>query len=220
MNRRTFVAAGLGTVGLAGCLTGGTRSDTDTGTGSSSGSGGSASGSSGESDTLPPPVRGDPQADVTVAAYEDFACPHCREYYLTVVPEIESAYIEPRRIRYEHHDFPIPVAEPESYTAANAARAVQDRADDGAFWEYARGLFENQSSLGPDLYASLANDGGLDGSAIREVAVNRAYSATVMENREQGLNEGVNSTPTVLVNGEAVSEPTADAIGSAIEQAL
>lgn len=208
--RRTLLgAAGLAASSLAGCLSSGASDSSN------------SSNSSGGSDTaLPPPIKGDPQASVTVAAYEDFACPHCREYYLTVLPELESDYIDPGRIRYEHHDFPIPAAEPESYTAANAARATQDRADEGAFWEYARGLYENQSSLGSDLYASLADDMGLDGGAVREAGVDRQYTATVMGNREQGLNKGVDSTPTVFVAGEAVPETTAEAIRSAIEQAL
>jgi len=201
-------AAGLTASTLAGCLTSGASE------GSSSSS---LSGDSGT--TLPPPVRGDPQASVTVAAYEDFACPHCREYYLTVLPELESAYIEPGTIRYEHHDFPIPVADPGSYTAANAARAVQERADEGAFWQYARGLYENQSSLGPALYGSLAEEKGLEGNAVREAGVNRKYTETVMRDRERGLNKGVDATPTVFVNGEAVFESTVEAISSAIEQA-
>jgi len=208
--RRTLLGtAGLAASSLAGCLS----------SGASDGS--NSSNPSSESGTvLSPPVQGDPQASLTVAAYEDFACPHCREYYLTVLPELESAYIDPERIRYEHHDFPIPVADPESYTAANAARAVQDSADEGAFWQYARGLYENQSSLGPDLYASLANNVGLDGGTIREAGVNQQYTATVMGDREQGLNKGVDSTPTVFVAGDIVPETTIEAIRSAIEQAM
>lgn len=205
--RRALLGAGGVAGALAGCLGSGT-------------SGGSGSGSSvtPSGETLPAPVQGDPQANVTVAAYEDYACPHCRTYVLDVLPTIESEYIEPGKIRYEHHDFPIPVAEPQSYTAANAARAVQARADGNQFWSYSRSLFQNQSELGPALYERLANEMGLAGQAVRTAAVNRKYKKTVTNDRQQGLDRGVEATPTVFVNGTSV-EPTVEAIGSAIDSA-
>jgi protein-disulfide isomerase len=167
---------------------------------------------------LPAPVKGDPKSNVTVAAYEDFACPHCREYVLNVVPELQKQYIKPGKIRYEHHDFPIPVKKPQSYTAANAARAAQALVGDKAFWVYAKQLFKNQDSLGPDLYALLGKKTCLGKKKIRNAATNRKYKKTIMNDRKQGISKGVNATPTVFVNGNSV-EPTFDTISSAIESA-
>lgn len=203
-------SAGLAASALAGCL----------GSGATGGSGGSGNASGRSGDTLPTPVQGDPDADVTVAAFEDYACPHCRSYVLDVLPRIEEQYVSSGRIRYEHHDFPIPVADPESYTAANAARAVATRTDGEAFWTYSRSLFEKQSDLGPELYASLANEMDLDGDAVREAAVNRNYKQTITADRQRGVDMGVEATPTVFVDGSALSEYTFDAISSAIESAL
>ncbi|HET7324291.1 MAG TPA: thioredoxin domain-containing protein [Halococcus sp.] len=168
---------------------------------------------------LPAPKKGDPKSNVTVAAYEDFGCPHCREYTLNVVPKIEKQYIKPGKIRYEHYDFPIPVVKPESFTAANAARAAQVRAGDEAFWVYAEQLFKNQDALGPDLYASIADAMCLKGETVRNAAKNRKYKKTVMGDRTQGLKQGVSATPTVFVNGTALSDHSFDAISSAIESA-
>jgi protein-disulfide isomerase len=167
---------------------------------------------------LPAPVRGDPEADVTVMAFEDYACPHCRDYSLEVVPELASQYMEPGIIRYEFRDFPIPVAEPTSWRAANAAREAQDRAGDATFWEYEKLLFENQNRLGPDTFAGIANELDLDGEAVRDAAVNEKHTNTVQADRNMGQNMGVEGTPTVFVDGNAV-RPTAEAIGDAIEQA-
>jgi protein-disulfide isomerase len=154
-------------------------------------------------DPLPPLVAGDPDAAVTVAAYEDFACPHCADYNATVVPELRRDYIDDDRIRYEHRDFPIPVSDA-SRPAANAARAVQDRVGDGAFWRFAEGLFERQRDLGPERYASLASTVGADGAAVRRAAVARQYRVTVERDRERGAQAGVRGTPAVLVDGEIV----------------
>lgn len=167
---------------------------------------------------LPAPVRGDPDADVTVMAFEDFACPHCREYSLSVVPELAEEYFEPGVVRYEFHDFPIPVADPLSWQAACAAREAQKRGGDGTFWEYERLLFRNQSELGPPTFEAIGNELDLDGDAVREAAVEEAHRDTVEADRVMGQNEGVEGTPAVFVDGKLV-EPTADAIGSAIEDA-
>jgi len=167
---------------------------------------------------LPAPVRGDPSADVTVLAFEDFACPHCREYSLTVVPQLAPDYFDPGVVRYEFHDFPIPVADPLSWQAASAAREAQKRGGDGTFWEYERLLFRNQDELGPPTFEALGTELDLDGDAVREAAVDEEHRDTVEADKEMGRDRGVDGTPAVFVGGEAV-EPTVDAISDAIEEA-
>jgi protein-disulfide isomerase len=207
--RALLGAAGLVTTALAGCL----------GSGTSGSSGGSGNATTRSGDPLSAPVRGDPEAGVTVAVYEDFACPHCRSYNAEILPEVESEYIEPGTIRYEHRDFPLPVDDPQSYYAANAARAVQDRTGDEEFWTYADLLFENQSSLGGDRYASLADEVGVDGDPVRGAAASRVYRTTVMGNKNRGKDEGVTGTPGVIVDGNVLSGYSFDAISSAVESA-
>ena len=207
---------GLAASALSGCLGG-----------ASSGSSGSpdsdlpcfeSSGSKPPKQPLSTPFVGDPNADTTVSVYEDFACPHCKDYALDVFPEIRKKYVEPGKIRYEHHDFPIPVSEPESYTAANAARAAQALAGDEAFWVYSKQLFKNQDALGPEFYGSLADETCLGKNEIRNAATNRKYEKTVMSDRREGIEMGVEGTPTVFV-GDKTVEPTVEAISSAIESA-
>jgi len=167
---------------------------------------------------LTTPVAGDPDASVTVAVYEDFACPHCKTFNEDVMPQLRSNYIEPGTIRYEHHDFPIPVAQTVSWQAPSAARAVQATVGDEAFFEYADLLFANQQSLGPDTYASLAGQVDADGETVRTAAVERSYDTVVKSDRKQGINAGVSGTPTVFVDGEQAAA-SYDAISSAIEEA-
>lgn len=211
--RRRFLAGSAASVSLAvaGCLGGGGQQETlDVPT--------SATGTE-RGDTLPAPVLGDPAAAVTVLVFEDFACPHCRDYALDVAPEVVSEYADPGDIRYEYHDFPIPVDEQVSWDAACAARAVQAVDGDEAFFEYANALFENQSNLGPDTYERLASELGLDGEAIRRSAVERTHRPTVEADRAFAERVGVRGTPTVAVNG-AVVRPTVSAISTAIDDEL
>jgi protein-disulfide isomerase len=194
LTRRGVLAASATALSTAGCL-------------GTTGGGG---------EQLPPPVAGDPEADVTVAVYEDFACPHCRTFNERIVPAIEADYIDPGIVRYEHHDFPIPVHPQHSWQAASAARSVQHR--DGDFWTFSKGLFASQSRLGPPLYESLANQVDVNGSGVRTDAVNERFRATVDGDRQRGRDRGVSGTPTVFVDGEEVSASTA-AISDAIEAA-
>ena len=225
--RREVLAAGgaVGMVGLAGCTGNGAtptatgQRDSDNGNGDGGGNGG------GETPTaqLSPPVRGDPEADVTLAVYEDFGCPHCRDYNEDGYPDLAEAFVDPGRVRYEHRDLPIPVLDPESLEAASAARAVQDRHGDGSFWAYADALFSNQQALGsetPGLYADLASDLSHDGEPVRTAAVDQAYADTVGSDRQRGIDAGVEGTPGFVVNGEVVADGFGDSTVETVRAAL
>ncbi|MFB6081163.1 MAG: DsbA family protein [Haloferacaceae archaeon] len=196
LSRRRLLAAGAAVVGgaTAGCLGGGGGTD-DTVT---------------PHQQLPHPTAGDPNADVTVAAFEDFACPHCREYNEQVVPHVWDEYVTPGTITYVHYDFPIPVDRTVSWQAPSAARSVQKGTDAATFFEYAARLFDDQSRLGPDVYAELANDVGADGKAARAAATNGTYRPTIVADRKTGVDRGVKGTPTIFVDGVDVTEKHGD----------
>jgi|AntRauTorcE11898_2_1112593.scaffolds.fasta_scaffold16077_2 protein-disulfide isomerase len=206
--RRRFLAgtAVAGAIGLAGCGNlGGTDIDKTTvppGT-----------------DTLPTPVLGDPDADVTVMAFEDYVCGHCASYVTGTFPDLLSEYVEPGRIRYEHHEFPLPLSD-ESWRAPNAARAVQDTVGAEAYWEYSKALYENQGDLGADLYETLAEQVGADPDTVRTAAVEEAYDATIVADREYGRSLGVDSTPSIFVDGSATRGYDFDTVAQAIDDAL
>lgn len=205
--RRRFLAGGAvaGTAGLAGCgaLNSG---ETKTTVGP-------------DAETLPTPVRGNPDADVTVMAFEDYACGHCAAFVLDYLPNLISEYIEPGTIRYEHHDFPLPLSN-ESWRAPSAARAVQDTAGADAFWEFSHRLYKNQSDLGPSLYETLAEAVGADPKTVRSAAVDETYGTTVVADKQFGKSLGVDSTPTVFVNGTALDRYDFETISQAIDDAL
>lgn len=196
-------AGGLTAAGLAGCLGGG----------------------SGDRPTpeqqLPTPVAGDPEAAVTVASFEDFACPGCATYSLQYRPRIWSEYVQPERIRYEWYDFPLPKDDRHSWLAADAARSVQANADDvTAFWEFEQAVFRNQDSLSLDLYERLATDLGLDGATVRQETEDRTYEPTVVASRQTGEERSVDATPTVFVDDERFEGPSLQELLDAIDAAL
>ncbi|PSP90028.1 thioredoxin [Halobacteriales archaeon QS_4_69_34] len=206
--RALLGAASLSTAALAGC-TGLTEQLPVVGSGGD-GSGDRALG------TLATAVMGNPDADVTIRVWEDFACPHCREFTMDTLPKLRKQYIDPGEVRYEHHD--IPFLGDSSWTAANAGRAVHEQNSD-AFWDYSKRLYENQDSLGVDLYASVANEMGLNAEEVRNAAENRTYDDTLEADKQAAIDRGIEATPGILVNDTRVKTPSMRSIQIAIEVA-
>jgi protein-disulfide isomerase len=201
------VAAG-GTLGVAGCLGGG-----------SGGRGGCEPTDEPTVSELAAPVLGDPDADVTVVSFEDYACPHCATYSLEEFPTIRSQYVDPGDVRYEFRDFPIPVSEKWSWEVASAARGVQDEVDAATFFEFAHGVFESQGNFSYDTIRSLAEDVGAPACAVVNDAANQSYRPVVEADRQRAVDRGAQGTPAVYVDGRAV-QPTAESVGAAIDAAL
>lgn len=170
-------------------------------------------------DTLSPPTMGDPAADVTVVVFEDYACPHCRDFSLNVVPKLRADYVDPGSVLYEHRDFPLPVNR-WSRPAANAARAVQDIAGDSSFFEYCRALYENQSRYSFDLLLALGDEVGVDGAEVRTAAEERRYESVIQSDTALGNEMGVRGTPEVYVNGVRTENPAYETLRGTIESEL
>jgi len=169
--------------------------------------------------SLSTPTLGPEDAPVTIAVYEDYACPHCKTYALNTLPKIRSEYVSEGIVRYEHHDFPIPVDERWSWQAASAARGVQETVDVEAFFDFSTALYENQGSFSLDLIASLAEEVDADPATIRTAADDEVYRPVLESDREQGLDAGVEGTPTVFVNGSDATRYDWDTVSRAIESA-
>lgn len=219
--RRVLLGAAAGVGAVAGCTGGG-----DDGTPTPAGGWPASTATPTTSGRLPAPVKGNPDADLTLAVYEDYACPHCADYNAEGFPELQSNF-DASAIRYEHRDLPIPVADPGSWQAASAAREVQARHGDQAFWTYAAGLFDRSDDLrgdAPSVLSSLADDLGFDGEAIRAAGVNVTHEETVTADRQQAVDLGVGGTPAFVVDGQVVTsgfgDGTVSTVTSALEDAL
>lgn len=201
VTRRATLAAlgGAATTGLAGCIGGG---------------GGSGAASSCDPSqrqpvqNLPTPTLGPDDAPVTLMVFEDFACPHCADFSLNVFPKIRSNYVESGDVRYEHHDFPIPVLKPWSWKAASAARGVQDATDDATFFEFAHDLFagywdryqNNNPSYSLDHVAEAAEAVGAPKCRIVGDAEHETYRPVLERDKTRGERLGLQGTPAIFID--------------------
>ena len=227
--RQLLLAAAVGTATLAGCLSGDSGDDTEGSGGENTDDQNANESTSGGDDTdgggdesaettaSSVPVRGDPEAAVTLEVYEDLGCPACRNYVQNGLPELEAGYIETEQIRYEHRDFV--VTGTDAAQAASAARETLARHGTDAFWAFVDAVFANQGRLNserPALFGELAADLDLDADAIETAGAERTHQSVVERDKARGLDAGVRATPSFVVDGELVDPGDAGSMSEVV----
>jgi protein-disulfide isomerase len=145
------------------------------------------------------PVLGNTKAPVTIVEFSDFQCPFCQRVSPTL-KQVQAAYGDKVRIVWK--DFPLTQIHPEAFKAGEAAHCAGEQ---GKFWEYHDRLFANQQALQADSLKKYAADLGLDGAKFNACVDASKYGDRVREGVAQGSRLGVNSTPTLYVNGRMLS---------------
>jgi protein-disulfide isomerase len=122
------------------------------------------------------------------------------------------------KVRIVWKDFPLTQIHPEAFKAGEAAHCAGEQ---GKFWEYHDRLFANQQALQSDSLKKYAADLGLDPAKFNACVDTSKYGDRVREGVAQGSRLGVNSTPTLYVNGRMLSgaQPY-EAISAVIDEEL
>lgn len=152
------------------------------------------------------PVRGNPDAPVTIIEFSDFQCPYCARAAQTIEQLLEK---RSQDIRFVYMHFPLsshPWARPAAIAATCAAQQ-----DPEAFWALHDQYFANQRSLTPGNVIEQSRQylagSGIDLETWAACASDRdsdAYQATAAVVDEQmalGSRHGVSGTPGFFVNG-------------------
>jgi protein-disulfide isomerase len=162
---------------------------------------------------------------VTLQVWEDLQCPICAQYDLNVEPVLVQKYVTPGTLRIIHHDIAIlgrGGADDESKLAAAGATCAQN---EGRYWDYVHWVYANQDGENAgafmrDSLASIAESAGVDRATFLACIDAQATVQTVADTTTQALNQGINQTPTMNLNGkQLVGLRSADALGQLIEQA-
>jgi protein-disulfide isomerase len=161
------------------------------------------------------PVLGSAKAAVTVIEFSDFQCPFCQRVMPTM-KQLRETYGD--RVRIVWKDFPLTSIHPQAFKAAEAGQCAREQ---GKFWEYHDRLFANQQALQPDSLKKYATEVGLDAAKFNACVDTSKYGDRVREGVAQGSRLGVNSTPTLYVNGRMLSgaQPY-EAIAAVIDEEL
>jgi protein-disulfide isomerase len=145
------------------------------------------------------PAIGSSSAPVTLVEFSDFQCPFCQRVAPTL-KQVKDKYGD--KVRVVWKDFPLTQIHPQAFKAGEAAHCA---ADQGKFWEYHDRLFANQQALQPNDLKKHAADLGLDATTFASCLDSSKYGERVRDGVAQGSRLGVNSTPTIYINGRVLS---------------
>jgi len=154
-------------------------------------------------------TMGKPDAVVTVQTWEDFMCPACQKWGPSVGEQLIKDYIQPGLVRMEFHYFPLPIHAPGAEMGAMAAECA---ADQNMFWPYHDRLFQEaerggQPALQLERLVSYAKDMGLDDKEFLQCMTSQKYRDKITASVAEATSMGLNSTPSVLVNGQLMEKP-------------
>lgn len=145
------------------------------------------------------PALGPASAPVTLVEFSDFQCPFCQRVEPTL-KRLRETYGDKLRIVWK--DFPLTQIHPQAFKASEAGHCAGEQ---GKYWEYHDRLFANQQALQLDDLKKHAADLGLDAAKFAACLDSSRYGERVRDGVSAGSLLGVNSTPTVFVNGRRLS---------------
>lgn len=148
------------------------------------------------------PSFGAAGAPVVIVMYSDFQCSFCREEAKVIRKEIPASF--PKDVRVYFKDFPLESIHPWAKTAAVAGRCVF-RQKPAAFWDYHDWIFDKQADISAEnlkeKVLGFAKEKGIEPVQFNACIDNKATLPEVERSILEGRALGINSTPTLFVNG-------------------
>ena len=158
------------------------------------------------------PVRGNPNAKVTIINYDDFQCPFCSRMHSTLFPAVLQQYSD--KVKFIYKDYPLVEIHPWAMHAAVDANCLGEQNGE-AYWDFADYVHANQKEIAGHNRAEaflnldrIATDQGtkhhLDSPKL-QACLQKSDESTVRASMSEADKLGVDSTPTLFVNGERLS---------------
>jgi protein-disulfide isomerase len=149
------------------------------------------------------PVKGDPEAKVTIVEFSDFQCPFCARA-IPVLKQVESRYGKDVRVAFKHNPLPM---HPDAPYAARAAIAAGKQ---GKFWQMHDLLFDanaagTSNGLKPEAIDEMARRLGLDLDRFHRDAESQEAKDQVEADQAQARALGATGTPYFYVNGQRIA---------------
>jgi protein-disulfide isomerase len=170
---------------------------------------------------------GPDSAPVKVAVYEDFLCPFCGQFEAASRTALEKQ-VEAGKVQLQYHVLSFldgSTSTEYSSRAANALAVVLDTSGPEVAKKFHDLLFENQpaegsAGLSDAKLVSLAVQAGAKASAVQKGIDDRTFGQWVKNVNDQASKDGVNSTPTVKINGKTLKFTTTDELVTEVEKAI
>jgi len=176
------------------------------------------------------PVRGNPNAKVTVITFDDLECPYCALMHQQLFPKTLDRYKD--KIRFVYKDFPLVEIHPWAMRASVNADCLAAQNGD-AYWTYVDYLHSHaQEVTGEDrdvkksnaaldrIARQEASAGKLDAQKL-DACIAKQDDSQVKESLKEASGLGLQGAPALFVNGERIdgAKPL-EQVWMAIDRAL
>ena len=174
------------------------------------------------------PVKGNPNAKVTIINFDDFQCPFCSRMHSTLFENVFKDYADKVKVIYK--DYPLIEIHPWAMHAAIDGNCLGEQ-NSPAYWDFADYIHANQKLIAgkspQDAFQNLDNlakeqaqKHQLDTNKL-QACMQKQDQAAVRASMAEGDKLGVDSTPTMFINGERFTGAVPETeLRSALDRAL
>jgi protein-disulfide isomerase len=160
------------------------------------------------------PVRGNPNAKVTVINFDDLECPYCARMHEQLFPDTLNRYKD--KVRFIYKDDPLVEIHPWAMHAAVDANCIAEQNGD-VYWKYVDYLHSHGQEINGqdrDVHKSfaaldrVAKDEGTVGkldTAKLDACVAKQDESKVKESAHEADSLGVDGTPALFIDGERIN---------------
>lgn len=161
-------------------------------------------------------VLGRADAPVTIIEYASFTCSHCADFTNNVVPQLKSRYIDTGQVKLVFRDLPTPPVQISATLAALARCSAP-----GKFFDVAEYLMAGQEAAfrTQDVNGWIRGAIPVSGRSEQDLLACMATEdmrTTLGADIDAAQASGINSTPSVFVNGRQVRDHTVEGLEAAI----
>ena len=169
-------------------------------------------------------VMGNPKAKVTLIEYASASCPHCARFNNDVFPALKKKYIDTGKVHYVFREFLTDPAQ-----VAGAGFLLARCAPQGQYFHVLDDFFHGQAKMYEtgdvkSLILSAAKNSGLTEEKVQACFADQAAAEALNARVTRHSEQGVDSTPTFVVNGTKLAdldhEATLADLDAAIEPLL
>jgi protein-disulfide isomerase len=150
------------------------------------------------------PSKGGASKALEIVEFSDFECPHCKE----AEPIIAKLLADYPSAHFVFQDFPLTQIHDQAFKASTHGYCVAKAGGNEAFFKFSDALFENQAGLTATTADATLKDAetkaGQDPVKITACAATPAAKDAINSSLALGAKVGVNSTPTIFVNGRGL----------------
>lgn len=147
---------------------------------------------------------GSDEAKVVIVEFSDFQCPSCMRMSIPL-KQLQAEFRDQVQIVYKNYPLDKScnsyMPGPMHKFACHMAAAARCAGEQGKFWEYHDILFQNQKKVSTENLTLWLKNLGIDDEVIKNCQSSKSILEKIKDDIEVGQKLGVDSTPTLYING-------------------